>query len=560
MKAWKFSSVKAKLLGVFFSVIFIFLLGFSYIYWNQTGIETETMELEHMTDLTFAVEDIEAFFSVQYIELSEQVRAGEMNEERYQEAEAALNESLSYIENNYRNSQQQAFLEELTRYNEEFGLMADSILSGAASNENQILNQLYGVANIAIDRAESFSDLVMVDHQSAEDRLLSLIGEAKFSIFLTFVVATSVGTVLFLLFSIKVSKALKQAVVMANEISQGNLKTEKIEVTTRDEIGSLAASMNEMKENLTTLVGQISSTSTEVAASAEQLTASTEETTRATDEISSSIQQIAGGTEAQLKSATQSSAIITDISKGMERITTNIQDVNSTTQETADRAEKGTEVLHQTISQMTTIEETTSSTSSYVQELGQKSKEIGEIISLINAVSDQTNLLALNAAIEAARAGEHGKGFAVVADEVRKLAEQSGSSAKQINQIIRDIQAGIENSVKSMTEGKIAVKEGMTLVGEAGLSFEEIMKAVQNISRQVEDVTSAVEEVRAGTESVVQTISETTRISNDSSSFSQNVAAAAEEQSASMEEISDATTTLASMAEDLQKSATTFKV
>lgn len=376
---------------------------------------------------------------------------------------------------------------------------------------------------------------------------------------ITLVLVIILATVIVIWFTRRIKKRLSMVTGALELAGQGNF-TSTISDHVKDEIGQLTTSFNHMKDNLTILLQQVADTSNQVAASSEQLTASAEETSKATTQISESIQEVAAGTDKQVESANTGSIIANDISKGIEQISSNIQLVNDSSMTTSNKAQHGTEVIHKTINQMNTIQEKTNSTAEIVKKLGDKSDKIGEIVSLITGVAEQTNLLALNAAIEAARAGEHGKGFAVVADEVRRLAEQSASSANQINEMIVDIQTDITQSVKSMAEGQDAVEVGKDFVAQAGSSFGDIRAAVTQVSQQIEEVSAAIQQISSSTVSMVASIDDTSQIAQDAAAYTQNVAASAEEQNATMQEISAAANILSKMAEDLLASVSTFKL
>jgi methyl-accepting chemotaxis protein len=284
---------------------------------------------------------------------------------------------------------------------------------------------------------------------------------------------------------------------MARMMSAGDF-TGLIEVKSTDEFGQMAHNFNTMTESLKTMLSRVAGHTHHVASTSEELTASAEQTSKATEQIAQAIQEVAGGTDNQLLLVGQL--------------------------------------------------------------LGEKSKEIGQIVSLITSIAGQTNLLALNAAIEAARAGEHGRGFAVVADEVRKLAEQSAAAAGQISGLISEIQNETTKAVQAMDEGSSAVNDGMMMVDNASNAFQHISQAVNNVFSQIKEVSSSIDGIYQGTQDMVYSMKEITRISESSASNTQHVAAAAEEQTASMEEIAAASATLSRMAEELHDIINQFKV
>ena len=209
---------------------------------------------------------------------------------------------------------------------------------------------------------------------------------------------------------------------------------------------------------------------------------------------------------------------------------------------------------------MTYIEQTVNNSAQVVAKLGERSKEIGQIVDTISGIAGQTNLLALNAAIEAARAGEQGRGFAVVAEEVRKLAEQSQDAAKKIATLISEIQGDTDKAVLAMSEGTREVKIGTEVVTAAGYAFEEIEVMVTEVSNQVKEISAAVQQMASSSQQIVSSVKEIDELSKNAAGEAQTVSAATEEQSASMEEIASSSQSLAKMAQDLQEAVSKFRV
>ncbi|MGD8192847.1 methyl-accepting chemotaxis protein [Brevibacillus ginsengisoli] len=328
----------------------------------------------------------------------------------------------------------------------------------------------------------------------------------------------------------------------------------------KDEVGMLTLTFNQMINGLQGVIKQVAETSEMVAASAEELTASAEQTSKASEQIASSVQEVAVGTDRQVQSVQDASRTMNDMVSGVQQIAVNAQHVSTTTIQTAEKVEEGNEAIQLAVKQIASIQDNVNHLASVVKGLGERSTEIGQIIDLITEISGQTNLLALNAAIEAARAGEHGRGFAVVADEVRKLAEQSAGSAQQISRLISTIRDETAKAVYSMENTVDEVAEGINLVNTAGESFNQIHYSITDVANQIKQVSSAVQQLSTGTDQITQSIDLVAEVAEISAAGTQNISAATEEQLASMEEITVSSTSLSKMAEGLQNLVGGFKI
>lgn len=358
----------------------------------------------------------------------------------------------------------------------------------------------------------------------------------------------------------RVVNPLSALVYRFKDVAGGNLAVEEVKVVSGDEIGQLGASFNAMLGSLRGIVRQVADSAQQVAASSEQLTASANESAQATNQVAATIGDLAAGVDGQLKSIQETSQVVGGISAAIGQVTANTAVVAASSDKTARAASDGEEAIDAAVSQMGNIETVVANSAQAVGKLGERSKEIGQIIVTISDIAGQTNLLALNAAIEAARAGEQGRGFAVVAEEVRKLAEQSQEAAKKIGLLVGEIQDETTAAVNAMTEGVQAVKVGSDVVSRAGSAFSEITELIKDVSGQVAKTSSVVQQTAQGSQQVVDAVRKIETICRVISDQSQTVSAATQEQSASMEEVAASSHELAKLAEQLQAAVRQFRV
>ena len=328
----------------------------------------------------------------------------------------------------------------------------------------------------------------------------------------------------------------------------------------KDEVGSLSTSYNLMADGMKSLIVTLTETSQHLAASSEQLSASSEESSKASEQISETIQELAMSSESQLQMMTASTERIQDVNENTEEITSNAKKVAETAGNAADISTNGTKKINEVTQQMQAITRNVTNLSQSIYTLETRLNEIGNITKVITDISSQTNLLALNAAIEAARAGEQGKGFAVVADEVRKLAEQTAKSADKITELISQIQLDSKNTTKSMSLAASEVDTGIAIVQDAGESFKEIEGSVKELVALFEMVFQSLQQLQNSAQIIETSIAEVSSMASESAASTENVSTATEEQVASMEEIAASSASLSLLANDLQEKIKQFKI
>jgi methyl-accepting chemotaxis protein len=378
-------------------------------------------------------------------------------------------------------------------------------------------------------------------------------------------VGVSVGVLLLvmlvaIILTRRLLKPLQLILGKIQEVSSGKLNAAMLNLNSKDEIGQLAAAINSMIANLRRLIGQVSSSAEQVARSAEELSASAGQSAEAATQVATTIVEVANGTEKQVAAVQDASSIVDRLFSGIEQIAANTGVMTQTAANAAQASKAGGQMATQAIQQIMNIEQTVTSSAQVVEKLGERSKEIGQIIVTISGIAAQTNLLALNAAIEAARAGEQGRGFAVVAEEVRKLAEQSEEAAQQIAKLIGEIQADTDKAVLAMGSGTNEVKTGTAVVTAAGRSFTDISVLVDEVSKQVTAISTAIKAMTSDSKQIVTSVREIDQVGKSNVGHTQTVSAATEEQSASMQEIVDASHALAKMADEMQRVVAGFKV
>ena len=339
-----------------------------------------------------------------------------------------------------------------------------------------------------------------------------------------------------------------------------NVHTDETDMQRKDEIGVMVRAVRQLQDNVSSMISKVMTSAEQVAAASEELTASADQSTTAINQVAESIVNVAGACTEQFGEVENATAKAEELKEHMDVFNNTLKGSAKEIEQTNTAAENGNKAVQHAISEMQKIESSVAASADVIAQLGDESEKIGKIVDAIANIADQTNLLALNAAIEAARAGEHGRGFAVVADEVRKLAEQSQISAKEISTLIGSIQNKSQDAVNAMQEGVNNVKTGATAVDDAGKTFKIISEKVTEVSKSSAKMESIVKELVASTDVITQSVDKINVKSREVASESETVSASGEEQSATMHEIADASRSLAEMAQQMQDIIGRFKI
>ncbi len=355
---------------------------------------------------------------------------------------------------------------------------------------------------------------------------------ARLFMFLIGGIAITLSIIISLLITRSIVLPLHKGIEVADKIAKGDLTCKDLAVKSKDETGALANALNIMKKSLSDMIGKFSDTASHVASSSEELSATVTQIIKRVDEQANKANQVA-------TASTEMSQTVVDIAK-------NSSNIASSSLDTLKTAKDGAGIVSKTVNEVQEIADTVEDLAKLMTSLGDRSKQIGDILNVIKDIADQTNLLALNAAIEAARAGDQGRGFAVVADEVRKLAEKTAHSTSEIGDMIKAIQDETEKAVVSMGEGTRKVKVGVELANQAGDGLRKIVDSVNGLQSMVQQIASATEEMSSVSE----------QISGDI----EVIAAVSRETSAGSTQIGQESANLSNMAVELKKDISHFRV
>ncbi|WP_438432746.1 methyl-accepting chemotaxis protein [Gorillibacterium sp. sgz500922] len=362
------------------------------------------------------------------------------------------------------------------------------------------------------------------------------------------------------LYTRRITRRLSRIEDKLEHVTEGDLTTASLPAGRRDEVDRLTHSVNQMNEDLHQIVSSISDVSHQVAASSEELSAIAQETSASTEHVGSLTENLADGSEKQTALVRRTSDTLATMADEIVQMSKLSADAVESMQLAAQEANRSYEAGSEVLRQMQEVMKSTDQTFRSIGQLAERSGEIGGIAQIMSNLSKQTNLLALNAAIEASRAGESGRGFAVVATEIRKLAEQSASSAQQVAEIVKVIQDDTREAKEWITHDREAVIAGTEMTERIIAALGLIQTKVTEVSRKLNEARASVLTVDGGSRELSGMMAEVKSAADQAAEATHQVSATCEEQLAAMEEIASSAMALASLAEQLQTTLGKFRI
>ncbi|KOS67678.1 hypothetical protein AEA09_03295 [Lysinibacillus contaminans] len=556
---------KKLLLSIGISVI-VTLLACTASFWQLRSIESQynntiTVGLPQLK----LASDIEYYTQMQMTQVQSYLLGDQEALGLVKEVQQQINKNTQELNTTLKNDEAQLLLKDVIRDVEALEKSVNETINLNDTKDVTTAAAYYvtDVKEKSTQAIASTGELTILISTFFDNAILEADKKAQQSLYtgtLIFIIAIFIGIATSFMLNRLIAMPLRNLQINVQQIADGDLSVPTLEIKSKDEIGQLTTSFNVMKDSLQKLIIHLSDNATHLSSSAEELSASTEEVTASAIEMAQRSELGAQNTLSAAQTAQESAVAMDETASAIQRIAESSQMLHNKASDTAEIADQGATNINSASKQMTTIYESTKLTTELIQKLSKQSEEIESISRVITSITEQTNLLALNAAIEAARAGEHGKGFAVVADEVRKLAEESNASASQIVALTNEIQTETKNVEKAVQESLQTVEAGVGIINEAGTSFSQIENAVDDMKSQIEDISAITEEISAAAEEVAASVTEIAIAAKTTAEQAESSTEASQQQLSTMQEISAVSNDLSNRAIDLQNAVNQFRI